>query len=183
MNGLYQPFAGMTTGLTWGSITPATYVPTGYNVLFNASGYLYTQWIVTETLVELDITPQSVTDSVVASLTASTVANVPGTVGIALSKPFTKQMTFASGRVYKLGEYPFKYRIKTSEFLGIANMVYMNDTSGVFVGSIAENPTVSYPLVLNVETGDNSVLSQPLEIRIRQTFWVKCYGLSTETIN
>jgi hypothetical protein len=181
MNSIFHPFANVTTGVTWGNLSPSTYNPAGFTALLGAN--IYTQFIVQDALFEMDITPQSVLDSVKVAVTASTTASVPATVGAALDQPFTKSMTFASGRTYRLADYPLKMRIKTSEILGEIPLFYDNDISGNFVGGPTSDPPASLPIVVNVETGDNAVLTNPLEFSVRVTYWVKLFGLNTGALS
>lgn len=179
LNWMYQPFSMMTTGVTWNHLTPSTYNPTGYSSIFPASEQLYGSWIVYDTLFELDVLPQSVTDSVVVTLTASDSAGVPANVGAASPLPFTKTYFAASNRTIAPGEYPIKFRFEPHKLQGIKRELYDNDQSGNYVGAPTGNPPAQWFIVMNVETGDNSTLTTPLLIRIRQTFWVRCFGLET----
>ncbi len=180
LNSLRHPFSGVTTGVTWGNLTPSTYNPIGYSTLLSAN--LYTRSLVYDTLLEIDVTPQSVTDSVSVSVTPSDTPAQPSTLGAALALPLTKQMTFASGRVYRLGDYPLKYRLATHRYLGFPRFIYDNDISGLYSAYYSAAPDVPYYLVVNLETGDNAILTSPLEIRVRQTFWVKCYTLDVSNM-
>jgi len=181
LNSCYQPFFNVTTGITWGNLTPSTYNPAGFSQLLNAT--FYQSFVVYDTLMEVDITPQSVVDSVICTVTPSTTSGTPATVGAAMAHPFTKQQTFASGRVYKLGDYPLKIRMPPHKFLGIPFRNYLNDTSGNYVGAYDADPPNLYPVVVNIETGDNATLSNPLEVRVRMTYWVKIYALAFESLH
>jgi len=180
MNYMYHPFSGMTTGVTWNNLTPSTYNPIGYSALVN--GNLFTRTLVFDTLLEIDVTQQSVVDSVTLACTASDVTSAPATLGAALIAPYTKQMTFSSGRTQHRGDFQFRYRMAAHRYLGYPTVIYDNDTSGNYSASYSGMAPSAQYLVLNLETGDNSTLSAPIEIRIRQTFWVKLYQLDTSAM-
>jgi len=147
---------------------------------------MYSTWVVYSAIFEIDVTPQSVTDSVVVTVTPSQSAGVPASVGVAAGRPFTRQMTFASGRTYKQRDFPLFQRFSAWKLLGIPKYLYTNDTSGNFVGGVSSgvptNPPVNLPWVVNCETGDNAVLGFPLEVRVRVTYFVKLYGLESAAL-
>jgi hypothetical protein len=180
LNGIFRPFIQMATGLTWNNLTPGTFLPPGSSALVNTNVYQLN--IVEGVLVELDVTPQTVADSVVCTVTPTSTTSSPATVAAALTRPWTKQMTFASGRQYHFGDFAFRDYYRPSQFIGLPPVIYNNDPSGNFVGGVGSNPPAIYYLNINVETGDNAVLTNALEIRIRLTYDVKLYGLSTETL-
>lgn len=184
LNGIGAPFSSVTSGVTWNNLAPASYQCAGAPSLINAT--MYSQHVTYGMLFEFDVTPQSVADSVVVTLTPSLTGNVPATVAAAMARPWTKAMNFASGRVYKLGEYSFRQYIDVAKYLGLPRMLYMNDVSGNFVGGqsagVITNPPVTIPLTMNVETGDNAVLTNPLEFRVRITYYTKVYGLNNDVL-
>jgi len=179
LNYCLHPFAAVTTGVTWGGLTPSTYNAIGYDTLLNGS--LYTRCLVYDTLLELDIIPQSVTDSVFLTCTPSDQSGAPSSVIGAQPLPFTKQMTFASGRTSRFGDFPFKYRFSGHKLAGLPNTLYDANLAN-FNHFYNGNPGVPYYLVVNVETGDDSTLTAPLEIRVRQTFWVKLFEMDVSAM-
>lgn len=178
-NYLRFPFANMTTGLTWSGLTPASYNPIGYSTLLSSTAY--TRALVYETMLELDFVPQSVSDSVTVCVTPSDQAFVPGTVAAAMAAPRTKVMSFTTGRVSHLGDYPFKYRFQPHKYVGIPSLIYDNNISQYSTFWNGAPGNILY-LVINAETGDNATLSTALEIRVRQTFWVKLFTLDTSAM-
>jgi len=177
-NSPYFPFAAVTSGVTWNGITVASFSATGYGTLMKST--YYTLALTYASLFEINITPQSVTDSVICVVTPSLISGSPGNVGVAAGKPWSKVQNFSSGRVNRLGDYPFKHHVHWPTYFGISPREFENDTSGFYVGSYNSNPSLNFPWVVNIETGDNAVLSNPLEISVRITYWTKCYGLSNE---
>lgn len=184
LNSIAKPFSSVTTGVTWNNLTPSTYECPGATSLLSAT--MYSTWVVYSAMFEIDVTPQSVTDSVVVTVTPSQSAGVPASVGVAAGRPFTRQMTFASGRTYKQRDFPLFQRFSAWKLLGIPKYLYTNDTSGNFVGGVSSgvptNPPVNLPWVVNCETGDNAVLGFPLEVRVRVTYFVKLYGLESAAL-
>jgi hypothetical protein len=181
LNSIAAPFATMTTGLTWNNLTPSTYQVPGSGSLI--SNTMYTQWVVYRALFEIDVVPQSVADSCVATLTPSTALGLPSSVANAMTRPFTVTQRFASGRTYRLQDYPLKLKFSSWQLIGIPQFLYLNDVSGNYVGEVSSSlptdPPVLQPVTLNIETGDNAILTSPLEISVRVTYWVKLYGLHT----
>lgn len=179
LNSLAAPFATMTTGLTWNNLTPATFEVPGATSLI--SNTMYTSWVVYDALFEIDIVPQSVVDSVTATISPSTSLGLPSSVATAMSRPFTRCQRFASGRTYRLRDYPLKLRFSSWQLIGLPKFLYMNDVSGNFVGGVSSgsptDPPSLQPVTINVETGDNAALSAPLEISVRVTYWAKLYAL------
>jgi len=184
LNSIAKPFSSVTTGVTWNNLTPSTYECPGATSLLSAT--MYSTWVVYSAIFEIDVTPQSVTDSVVVTVTPSQTAGIPASVGVAAGRPFTRQATFASGRTYKQRDFPLFQRFSAWKLLGIPKYLYTNDTSGNFVGGVSSgvptNPPVNLPWVVNCETGDNAVLGFPLEVRVRVTYFVKLYGLESAAL-
>lgn len=166
--------------LTWYSLTIGSYYPCGFHTLVNTG--VYQQFIVEKVLFEFDITPQSVQDSVIWCGSPSLSGGVPGGVGAAMTRPWTKSQNFAAGRQARLGEFPFKHRIDIPKFLGISKSVYFNDPSGNYYGEPTASPLITVPYVVNFETGDNVGLTTALECRVRVTYWVICRELNTTSI-
>lgn len=181
LNSMYHPFANAApAGVTYNTINIATYNPAGYGTLLDAD--VYTTYTVIATLFEFDVIPQSVSDPVSVAVTASRTGSVPASVAASLSKPWTKSMAFVSGRNYREGDYPLKMYIPIHKFLGIPKSFYMYDTSGQWDGSYNTDATNTLELVANVETGDNAVLSSPLEFRVRITYYARLRDLVTENL-
>lgn len=184
MNSIAFPFNSVTTGVTWNNLTPALYLAPGSTFLMSATGYQ--RYIVYSSMIEIDATPQSVTDSIIVTITPSENASVPGSIGLAAGKPFTRQMTFASGRTYRQRDFPMYMRFSPWKLVGLPKYLYMNDTSGNFVGTYSggtfNNPSSSYSYVVNMATGDFTNYGQAVEVRVRMTYFVKFYGLATEAL-
>lgn len=175
------PFSGATaTGITWNNLTPATFQPPGFGILMGSN--LYVQGFVTGVLVEFDAAPQTVQDSVVITGTFTNTSGVPSSVGAAMTRPFTKQQAFMSGRVYQLGDYPWRHRMAPHQFYGIPPLLYNNDQSGVWNFSPTTDPSLGTFYQINVETGDAANLVDAMECRIRVTYDVLLRDLATETL-
>jgi len=185
LNSIAKPFQNVTTGLTWNNLTPSTYEMPGVTSLLSTT--MYSDYVVYGAMIEVDITPQSVTDSVICTVTPSQSSSSPSSVGAAAGHPFTRQATFASGRTLKQRDFPLFQRFSTWKLLGLPKYLYMNDVSGNFVGGqssgVPTDPPVTSPWVMNVETGDNAILSQSLELRFRVTYFVRLYGLETALLS
>jgi len=185
LNSIAAPFANVTTGVTWNNLTPATYQCPGTASLISAT--MYTTWVVYSAMLEIDVTPQSVVDSCVCTITPSQSSSIPGSVGVALGKPFTVQTSFAAGRTYRTNrDFQLYQRFSAWKLLGLPKYIYMNDPSGNFVGGESSGlptaPPVNLPWTVNLETGDNSQLTQPLEVRVRVTYFVRLYGLQSASL-
>lgn len=181
MNSIYLPFQNAApSGVTYNTINVATYLPAGYNTLLNANAYL--KYLVRGVKIEFDCLPQSVTDPVSCAITCSRTGSVPASLGAALSKPWTKHLAFSSSKQYKMGDYPLKMYVPIHKFLGIPKFMYENDPSGQWLGQYNTDATNTLELVTLVETGDNSVLSNPLEFRVRITYYVTLRELITESL-
>lgn len=180
MNSPYLPFQAVTSGVTYIGLTPATYSAVGFGLLMKTS--YYTLGLCYASVFEIDITPQSVTDSVVCTVTPSLISGNPSSIGTAMGKPWTKQQTFASGRVYRQGDYSFRSTVSLPDFFGLDRKVYESDTSGNYVFAPTANPVLNFPWVVNVNTGDNATLGAALEVRVRITYYVKCFGLANEDV-
>ncbi len=179
MNSCYHPFSA-SSAVTWNTITIATFQCPGFPTLCSTG--VYPEFIVRKVLFEFDFIPQSVADSVIVAGTASGTVGSPATVAAALTHPWTKQMTFASGRQYRLGDYPFKHRISIPLYLGIPNLLYDNDTSGNFVGSSGGDPPANLPYTVNLATGDLVGLTAALEGRVRVTYFTMLRSLNNEAL-
>ncbi len=175
------PFASATaTGITWNNLVPASYNPPGFGILVGSN--LYVQGFVRSVLIEFDAVPQTVQDSVVMTGTCSNQSAVPASVGAALTRPWTKQQGFASGRTYRLGDYSWRHRIQIHNFYGIPPLLYNNDQSGNWNFSPSTDPTLMTWYVFNMETGDAANLADAMECRIRITYDVLLRDLATESL-
>ncbi len=175
------PFAGAApTGVTWNNLTPATFQPPGFGVLMSSN--IYVQGIVLSATIEFDACPQTVQDSMVVAGTPSNQNSTPASVGAALTRPWTKQQNFASGRNYVLGDYPWRQTINIPLFYGIPPLLYNNDQSGNWNFSPSSDPVLMTYYNLNFETGDAANLADAMECRIRVTYRVLLRDLATETL-
>jgi len=175
------PFAGATpTGVTWNNITPASFQPPGFGILVLSN--VYVQGIVMSATIELDVCPQTVQDTMVVAGTPSNSNSLPASVGTAITRPWTKQQMFASGRQARQGDYPWVHHIFLPQFYGIPPLLYENDQSGVWNFSPTTDPTLGTFYNLNFETGDAANLADAMECRIRVTYRVLLRDLATETL-
>jgi hypothetical protein len=175
------PFAGAApTGVTWNNLTPASFQPPGFAILISSN--IYAQGIVLSATVELDVSPQTVQDSIVVTGTPSNVNNAPASVGAAMTRPWTKQQNFASGRVNRTGDFPWRHHIPISKFFGLPPLLYNNDVSGTWNFSPSTDPIIGMFYVINFETGDAANLVDSMECRIRITYRVLLRDLATETL-
>ncbi len=174
------PFRTVPTGLTWNNLTPASFSCPGFATLVNTN--VYVQGIVTAALVEVDMVPQTVQDSVIIAGVPSVTSGVPASVGAIMTRPWSKQQAFASGRVSVLGDYPWRHLITMHSFFGIPQGIYNNDVSGSFSFSPSTDPLTGVIYQLQIETGDAANLVDALEGRFRVTYYVMLRDLSTETL-
>jgi len=180
LNSPRLPFVTVPAGMTWNNLTPASFQPPGFGILVGSN--LYVQGIVQSALVELDFVPQSVLDSVVVGGVPSVTSGVPASVGAMITRPWSKQQTFASGRMQALGDYPWRHQIEPYKFLGIPKSLYDNDQSSQFTFSPSSDPVTQVIYQLQIETGDAANLTQALEGRVRITYTVMLRELSVETL-
>ncbi len=182
MNTCVLPFATTNTSgaVTWYNLTIGTYYPAGFHQLCTAN--LYQQFVVESVLFEFDFTPQSVQDSVIVAGTPAQTGGVPSSVAAAMTRPWTKQMTFASGRTYRMGDYPYRHRINIPQYLGIPPFLMDNDFTTTFNGEPTASPTITLPYVVNVSTGDVVGLTVALECRVRVTYFTLLKNLNTDTM-
>ncbi len=175
------PFASAgPTGVTWNNLTPGTFQPPGFGILVTSNTYVV--GMVKSVLIEFDACPQTVQDSIVVTGTPSNSNSVPASVGAALTRPWTKQQNFASGRTYRLGDYSWRHNIQLHNFYGIPRLLYDNDLSGQWNFSPSTDPTFMTWYVMQFETGDAAVLADAMECRIRLTYRVLLKGLATESL-
>ncbi len=175
------PFAlAAPTGVTWNNLTPASFQPPGFGILVGSN--IYVQGIVLAATIELDVSPQTVQDSIVVTGTPSNLSTQPASVGAAMTRPWTKQQNFASGRVNMLGDFPWRHRIPIAQFYGIPPLLYDNDQTGTWNFSPSTDPTLGTFYILNFETGDAANLVDAMECRIRITYRVMLRDLATETL-
>lgn len=183
LNSCYLPFTTTNTSgaVTWNNLTIGTFQPAGFTSLVDGTK-MYGGFIVQSALFEFDFVPQSVQDSIVMTGCPAQSAGVPASVGAAMTRPWTKQMAFASGRQYRLGDYPFRHKVLVSKFLGIPKLLYDNDVSGNFVGGGTGDPPALLPYTVNIETGDAAGLTLALEGRVRIIYFTLLRSLSTDTM-
>lgn len=171
------PFAGMTTGLTWNNLTPASYNCVGFSTLLN--GNMYFNYSVEAATLFLDVNPQSVGDNVACTISPSTSSSIPGSVASALTLPWTKQLTAASGKTFRLGDFPLRAHYQVHELIGCTKSGYDNDLSQVYTATYNTSPSKPYYFVINIETGDNAILGSALEVKIKVVYHVKLWELNT----
>lgn len=183
LNSCILPFTNTNSSgtVTWNNLALGTFNPAGFSTLCNTVT-MYSEFIVKSVLVEVDLVPQTVADSVVLTVCPSSSAGVPSSVGAALTRPWTKQQAFTSGRSYRQGDFPFRVKYDVSNFLGIPKLLYDNDNSGNFVGGGSSDPPALLPLTFNIATGDLAGLASPLEGRVRLTYFVLLRSLATDTM-
>lgn len=189
MNSIYQPFA-LASGLLNVTLLPAfstTSQPTGFNTLFPNASNLYTRFRVVGSKCDVQITPQSIQDSVEATLTPSTNSADPGNLMIAYGQRLTKSAEFNGYRETLVTNLVTGVKSKARslssyctmhQLYGVAKKAIDYDLSGQFTGTYTGDPPVTATWVINVNTGDNTVLNSPLEVKITMVYYVLCYGLS-----
>jgi len=175
LNSPIHPLDYANTGLTINNLTAATYMPAGLSQLFNAN--IYNTGRVYASAIEVDVLPQSVSDSVVATLTPIATAGSLTTVAQALTQPYTKQATFASGRQTTPKGNALKHYFTASKLMGVSRQAVQDDISGTLIFQYPTvNPNLLMVWALNIETGDNSILGQPLEVRVKIVYYTELFA-------
>lgn len=162
-----------SAAVTWNNITPATYNPTGFSALCNTN--LYKAYRVYGSSITINCTPQSVTDSVLCSLTPSSSQTNPTNVTISLDQPHSRNALFSSGRSIGKRNDLTNY-IPVHKFYGVTPRAIQDDLSGEFIGGVGANPTNLLWWVVNLETPDNSVFTQPLELEVRMCYYIEFFA-------
>lgn len=168
-------FNFLNSGLTWLGLTTANYEPAGFTQLCNVN--LYQGYHVYANSLELEIMPQSVTDSCVCVIMPSHSSTSPTSVASSLAQPFAKSYTVTTGRLARMKHY-----VDIPKFLGITRQAYLNDQSGAFYGAYNAGPTADMFWKIFINTGDNAILSNPLEIRVKMTMYIEFCNLTNGTL-
>jgi hypothetical protein len=173
-NSLYQPWnTGLMSGITpnGSGISFSTLQPVGFSTWCNAN--FYRAYRVLGAGISIVVTPQSVTDSVVVAIAPST--NV-GDVAHILGQKYSVEATHASGR--PTGSKGCNIFLPLHKILGVSAAAIRDDLSYNYCGTYNTKPVDTIGWACGIETGDNAVLSQPLEVRIELCFHVELFGLT-----
>ncbi len=172
-NALYKPFDTATwSGLTFNNVASTTIQPAGFTALCNPE--LYTRYRVLESVISVDVLPQSIEDGCVLSI-APGAALGPVVSGL-MNQPWAKSHTFASGRTSP-SRNGLTNRLKVHRIYGVPKQSVLDDVSGAFDAQYNSTPTRSLFWILALESGDNTVLNKSLEVRIEVTYTVELFGL------
>ncbi len=68
------------------------------------------------------------------------------------------------------------------KFLGVSKMVYDSDLGAIFAGTPGADPSTLVYMVCNIETGDNATFTNPLELRVRITYYCRFYQFTTAAL-
>jgi hypothetical protein len=174
LNTPYLPWnTGDLSGLTPNGISYSTLHSLGYTQLCNAATYI--SYRVIRSSIEVDVMPQSVTDSVTVTI-GPTDSTSGVTVANSLGDRRVKSYTFGSGRTPPRGG--LKNSITQAALLGVRESAIRDDLSFKYCGNYNGNPANPFYWSVQVETGDNAVLSAALEVRMRLTFEVEFFNLT-----
>lgn len=173
LNSPRVPLNFTNTGLTLNNITASTYQPAGMSTIFNTAIYNFGR--VYASSIELDVIPQSVQDSVLATITPSG-STAPNTVAEALTQPYTKQAGFSSGRQTTAKGNTLKNYFTVAKLLGVSHQAIQDDISGATFFQNAIDPDIVFTWNVNIETGDNSALNNSLEVRVRIVYYVEFWS-------
>lgn len=159
------PYAGSgLPSLTSPSVS--TLGGTGFNNLCNAN--FYRGYRVTGFRMTIEFIPQASGDSVVATITPSTLTTLPASTPTALSQPFTKKGNFSSNKNNtntKRGN-AISLSMKLHNFFGVNKMIYDNALDTTSQSAYNANPTRAVYVIINWNTMDSVVLSSNLEYRL-----------------
>jgi len=170
LNNLYRPWnTGYTTGLTPSVVSFSTLAPAYFSTM--CSSALYQNFRVLDSLISVDLMPQSVVDGVTCSILATN--NAGPLVSSVMNQRGAKTMDFLSGRTPR-NPGGLVARTTVSKFLG-SNV--KNDLSYNYCGTYNSAPAKQLYWLVAVETPDNSTLSQPLEVRIRIEWRCELFAL------
>ncbi len=168
---------GLLSGITFNNFTVATFSATGFPQLCNLN--TYQSFRVLGSSAQVDIMPQSVTDSVVAVLCPGTNAgvNVAGLLG----QRFAKRQVFGSNRSAPSRGRGLTSSFSTAAVLGVPGNAIHYDLSGAYDGVYNTQPLNLIYWTVAIETGDNAILGNPLEITIRTVYDVELFNLNHQT--
>ncbi len=152
-------------------ISFSTLQPVGFTTWCNAN--FYRAYRVLKAGISIIVTPQSVTDSVVVAIAPST--NV-GDVAHILGQKYAVEATHASGR--PTGVKGCNIMLPIHKILGVTAAAIRDDISYTYCGTYNTKPVDTLGWACAIETGDNAVLSLPLEVRIELFFYVELFGLT-----
>jgi len=185
-NNPIQPFNYTNTGLTLNNITKATYMPAGLTSLFNLNIYQFGR--VYASAIELECNPQSIQDSVTAVITPNYNQGQPSTVAAGLAQPYGKEMVFSSSRSSGNSKAlnVLKHYFTVPKLIGCTSQALQSDLTSSLTFGIASGPVYNFPglstlWAVNIETGDNTVLNDPLEVRIKITYYLELWGNGSGT--
>lgn len=176
------PYAG--SGLPSGTVpNVSTLGATGFNNMCNASFYRF--YKVTGWKITIEFLPQTLGDSVIASLTPSLLSTLPANTQTALTQPFTKKGNFSSSKSNtnsKRGN-AITMSMKCHDFLGVNKMIYDNALDTNFSAQYNLTPLRPIFVVGNWQTLDNVILQSNLEYRLDLTQYIQFYEQDTANLN
>ena len=149
-----------------------TLQPTGYSSICNANLYQY--YRVNSASVKCEFIPQSLTDTVIGTLTPSGVVNALVGTAQAMTMPWTKKGNFASNKANTNGKYgnAIVNTIKMHDFFGVNKMIYDNELGANYTAQYNAKPAKTAFMVLNWATPDAVATVTALEYRIDLTQYV-----------
>ena len=170
MNACFKPFD--SGGWLNARPTIATLNPTGYSSICNANMYQY--YRVNSASVKCEVIPQSVSDSVIVTLTPSGVVNALVGTAQAMTMPWTKKGNFSANKNNTNTKYgnAIVNTIKMHDFFGVNKMIYDNELGANYTATYNFKPAKTAFMVMNWATPDNAVTTVALEYRIDLTQYV-----------
>lgn len=178
LNGCTSPYdVGATGGSTvWENpfLTLSTLKPTGFTQLCNAS--MYTLYRVYGSSFEIQLQPESVTDTCYVCVTPSTSVSVPATYAFAQTQPYTKTKTFSAGK--SQGRDRLKSYISVRKLIGLSKRAVVDDVALVYSAIYNTNPSDELFWVVNYQQADNAVSSAVVPYTVNVVFYVELHGLA-----
>lgn len=179
MNSLYHPW----NTATWSGLTPigtafATLAPGGFPQLCNLNQYQ--SYRVISSVISVNVTPQSVTDSVRLSIVPTN--NLGAVLADLQSQRFARNCTFSANRPTPNKDGLIN-RMKIHNFVGVPLQAIENDLSFNFAGNYNSNPAKLLYWAIGLNTGDNAALSSPLEVAITVTWEVIFFNFCADLIS
>lgn len=178
LNSLYHPWNTSTwTGLTPVGTAFATLAPGGFSQLCNVN--FYQSYRVISSVISVNVTPQSVTDSVRLAIVPTN--NLGAITPDLLNQRYAKMATLASGRPLPSKD-GLVNRMKVHKFVGVPAQAIEYDLSNSYAGNYGSNPSKLLYWAIGLNTGDNAILTNPLEVAITVTWEVEFFNFTADLI-
>ncbi len=179
LNSLYHPW----NTATWSGLTPvgsafATLAPGGFSQLCNVN--FYQSYRVISSVISVNVTPQSVTDSVRIAIVPTN--NLGAVLADLVNQRYAKIATLAANRPLPSRD-GLVNRMKVAKFIGVPAQAIEYDLSFNYAGTYTANPVKLLYWAIGLNTGDNAVLTNPLEVAITVTWEVEFFNFAADLIS